>query len=408
MNKRVVITGIGVYSCIGKNVEQVCESLFNGRSGIGVVPERIDMGYRSPLSGIVEQPILKGVLDRRLRTGLGQEGEYAYVATAEALAMASVDEQYLKDNEVGIFYGNDSTAQSVIEANDNARLRNDNQLIGSSAIFRSMNSTITMNLSVIFKLKGINMTISAACASGSHSVGLGYMFIKNGTQKMVVCGGAQETNIFSMATFDALSAFSMRTDEPTKASRPFDVNRDGLVPSGGAATLILEDYDSAVERGATILAEVVGYGFSSNGEHISQPSDKGSFVAMSRALADARLTTMDVDYINAHATSTPMGDMYEAMALRELFAENQTPISSTKSMTGHECWMAGASELVYSTIMMQNSFIAPNINFEQGDEHSSKLNIVNSRIDKQLNVILSNSFGFGGTNSAVIIKKVNL
>lgn len=408
MNKRVAITGIGVYSCIGKNVEQVRESLFNGRSGIGVVPERIDMGYRSPLSGIVEQPILKGVLDRRLRTGLGQEGEYAYVATAEALAMASVDEQYLKDNEVGIFYGNDSTAQSVIEANDNARLRSDNQLIGSSAIFRSMNSTVTMNLSVIFKLKGINMTISAACASGSHSVGLGYMFIKNGMQKMVVCGGAQETNIFSMATFDALGAFSMRTDEPTKASRPFDVNRDGLVPSGGAATLILEDYDSAVERGATILAEVVGYGFSSNGEHISQPSDKGSFVAISRALTDAKLTTKDVDYINAHATSTPMGDMYEAMALRELFGEDQTPISSTKSMTGHECWMAGASELVYSTIMMQNSFIAPNINFEQGDEHSSKLNIVNSRIDKQLNVILSNSFGFGGTNSAVIIKKVNL
>ncbi|MGL4957106.1 MAG: beta-ketoacyl-[acyl-carrier-protein] synthase family protein [Bacteroidales bacterium] len=406
MNRRVVITGIGIYSCIGKNVEEVREALFEGRSGIGIVQERIENGYRSPLSGIVEQPILKGLLDRRLRTGLGQEGQYAYVATAEALKMANINEEYLIENEIGILYGNDSTAQSVIEANDNARLRNDNQLIGSSAIFRSMNSTVTMNLSVIFKLKGVNMTISAACASGSHAVGLGYMFIKSGQQNMIVCGGAQETNIYSMATFDALSAFSVRTDEPTKASRPFDKNRDGLVPSGGAATLILEDYDSAVARGVTILAEVIGYGVSSNGEHISQPSDKGSFIAMSRALNDAGITAANVDYINAHATSTPMGDMYEAMALNNLFGKYKTPISSTKAMTGHECWMAGASELVYSTIMMQNSFVAPNINFEEGDEHSSKLNIVGHRINKSLDIILSNSFGFGGTNSAIIIKKI--
>lgn len=406
MSSRVVITGIGIYSCIGNNVEQVKESLFQGRSGIGIIAERAEKGYRSPLSGIVEQPILKGVLDRRLRTGLGQEGEYAYVATAEALKMADVDEAYIRENEVGILYGNDSTAQSVIEANDNARLRNDNQLIGSSAIFRSMNSTVTMNLSVIFKLRGINMTISAACASGSHAVGLGYMFIKNGMQKMVICGGAQETNLYSMATFDALSAFSVRTNEPTKASRPFDKNRDGLVPSGGAATLILEEYDSAVARGATILAEVVGYGFSSNGEHISQPSDTGSFNAMYRALQDAGLSASEIDYVNAHATSTPMGDMYEAKALEELFGKYKTPISSTKGMTGHECWMAGASELVYSTIMMQHSFVAPNINFEEGDEYSSKLHIATHRIDKELNTILSNSFGFGGTNSAVIIKKV--
>ncbi|MGL4909110.1 MAG: beta-ketoacyl-[acyl-carrier-protein] synthase family protein [Bacteroidales bacterium] len=406
MNRRVVITGIGIYSCIGKNVEEVREALFEGRSGIGIVQERIENGYRSPLSGIVEQPILKGLLDRRLRTGLGQEGQYAYVATAEALKMANINEEYLIENEIGILYGNDSTAQSVIEANDNARLRNDNQLIGSSAIFRSMNSTVTMNLSVIFKLKGVNMTISAACASGSHAVGLGYMFIKSGQQNMIVCGGAQETNIYSMATFDALSAFSVRTDEPTKASRPFDKNRDGLVPSGGAATLILEDYDSAVARGVTILAEVIGYGVSSNGEHISQPSDKGSFIAMSRALNDAGITAANVDYINAHATSTPMGDMYEAMALNNLFGKYKTPISSTKAMTGHECWMAGASELVYSTIMMQNSFVAPNINFEEGDEHSSKLNIAGHRINKSLDIILSNSFGFGGTNSAIIIKKI--
>lgn len=406
MKNRVVITGIGIHSCIGTNIEQVRQSLYEGRSGVGIVEERTQAGYRSALSGIVEQPVLKGVLDRRLRIGLGQEGEYAYAATVEALEMAGVDNLYLEENEVGILYGNDSTSQSVIEANDIARQRNDNTLIGSSAIFRSMNSTVTMNLSVIFKLRGINMTISAACASGSHAVGLGYMFIKNGQQKMVVCGGAQETNIYSMASFDALSAFSTNSADPTKASRPFDIARDGLVPSGGAATLILEDYQSAVDRGATILAEVVGYGFSSNGSHISQPSDTGSATAMNRALADANLTASDIDYVNAHATSTPMGDMYEAQALAEIFGQTQTPISSTKSMTGHECWMAGASELVYSTIMMNNSFIAANINFETPDQHSSKINIVTRTIDQPLRYVLSNSFGFGGTNSAVVLAKI--
>ena len=404
--KRVVVTGIGIYSCIGTNVDEVKESLYNGISGIGLDQERSANGYRSPLTGMVPPPELKGKLDRRLRTGLGQEGQYAYLATGEALAMAGIDIDFLERNEVGIFYGNDSTAQSVIEANDMARERKDNTLLGSSAIFRSMNSTVTMNLSVIFKLKGINMTISAACASGSHSVGLGYLFIKNGWQKTVVCGGAQEVNPYAMGTFDALSAFSTRTNDPTKASRPFDAARDGLVPSGGAATLVLEEYESAVARGATILAEVVGYGFSSNGEHISQPCNKGSMIAMQRALQDAQLTSDQIDYVNAHATSTPLGDTYEAMALGELFAAHQTPISSTKSMTGHECWMAGASELVYSIVMMRHSFIAPNINFETPDSYSENLNIVPKTIEKELHYVLSNSFGFGGTNSAVILKKI--
>lgn len=250
------------------------------------------------------------------------------------------------------------------------------------------------------------MTISAACASGSHSIGLGYFFIKNGLQDMILCGGAQETNYLSMGSFDALSAFSIRTDDPTKASRPFDANRDGLVPSGGAASLILEDYDHAIKRGANIIAEVCGYGFSSNGGHISQPSNEGSYIAMSRALKDAGLAAKEIDYINAHATSTLLGDMYEAIAINSLFGEYKTPVSSTKSMTGHECWMAGASEIIYSTLMMQNSFIAPNINFETPDENSAKLNIIPQTIAKNMDVFLSNSFGFGGTNSALIVKKI--
>jgi len=403
--RRVVITGMGIYSCIGKNLEEVTKSLYEGISGIGIDPIRTQYGYRSPLTGIVERPNLKALLDRRLRTGLAEEAEYAYMATKEAFEQANVDMDYLEQNEVGIFYGNDSSAKAVIDAHTIVLEKKDTTLMGSGAIFQSMNSTVTMNLSVIFKLKGVNMTISAACASGSHSIGLGYFFIKNGLQNMVVCGGAQETNYLSMGSFDALSAFSVRTDDPHKASRPFDAGRDGLVPSGGAATVILEDYEHAVKRGATILAEVVGYGFSSNGGHISQPSNEGSYIAMSRAIADAGIEAKHIDYINAHATSTPLGDMYEAMALEKLFGELKTPISSTKSMTGHECWMAGASEIVYSVLMMQNSFVAPNINFETPDEHSANINIIPKTIEKNIDIFLSNSFGFGGSNSALVVKK---
>lgn len=404
--RRVVITGMGIYSTIGKNLEEVRKSLYEGKSGIGLDPKRYEYGYRSPLTGILDRPELKPLLDRRLRTGLSEEGEYAYMASREAIENAKVDMEYLEKNEVGIFYGNDSSAKAVIEAHNIAAEKKDTQLMGSGAIFQSMNSTVTMNLSVIYKLKGINMTISAACASGSHSLGLGYLFIKNGWQDMVICGGAQETNLYSMGSFDALAAFSTNVKDPAKASRPFDANRDGLVPSGGAATLVLEDYEHALKRGAPIIAEIVGYGFSSNGGHISQPNNEGSFIAMKRALAEAGIKPCDIDYINAHATATPLGDQYEAMAIYKLFGECNTPVSSTKSMTGHECWMAGASEIIYSVLMMQHSFIAPNINFETPDEHSAKINIITKTKEQKIDCFLSNSFGFGGTNSALIVKKL--
>ena len=406
-HRRVAITGIGIWSCLGKNKEEVSQSLREGRSGIGIDPDRIDYGYRSPLTGIVEHPQLKGKLDRKLRQYLAEEGEYAYMATLEAFQQAGIDDAYLLENEVGILFGNDSSAKALLESHEIVREKKDTTLIGSAAIFRSMNSTVTMNLSTIFHLKGINMTISAACASGSHSIGLGTMFIRNGLQDMVLCGGAQETNYLSMGSFDGIGAFSIRINDPAKASRPFDRERDGLVPSGGAAALVLEDYDHAVARGATILAEVCGYGFSSNGEsHISQPSEDGCYRAMIRAMNDAGVKADDIDYVNAHATSTPQGDMFEALALKRLFGSIQTPISSTKSMTGHECWMAGASEIVYCILMMQGGFIAPNINFEHPDEYSEGLNIVNTTTSKELKTILSNSFGFGGTNSALVIKSI--
>ena len=397
---------MGIYSCIGKNLDEVRDSLYKGKSGIILDPVRKEYGYRSGLTCFVDKPELKGSLDRRARIMLPQQGEYAYLATIEALENAGIDADYIQENEIGIIYGNDSTGKAIIEANDIIREKKDTTLVGSGAVFQTMNSTVTMNLATIFKLRGINFTVSAACASGSHSIGLGYQFIKSGLQDCIVCGGAQEINHLSMGTFDALSAFSIRENDPLKASRPFDRDRDGLIPSGGAATVILESLESAQKRGAKILGEVIGYGFSSNGAHISNPTVEGPVRSLHMAMKYAGILAADVDYINAHATSTPAGDASEAKAIDEVFGNHKPLVSSTKSMTGHECWMAGASEIVYSVLMMQNSFVAPNINFENPDEDSAKLNIAKVTVEKDIVVFLSNSFGFGGTNSSLIIRKL--
>lgn len=402
---RVVITGLGIYSSIGKNLADVSKSLYEGKSGIILDPARKEMGYRSSLTGFVERPHLKGVLDRRARVMLAEQGEFAYMATTEALQQAKIDQDYLDKHEIGIIYGNDSSAQPVIEAIDIIRDKKDTMMVGSGNVFQVLNSTVNMNLATIFRLKGINFTVSAACASGSHSIGLAAMFIRSGMQDVIICGGAQEINKYSMGNFDALGAFSIRESDPRGASRPFDKHRDGLVPSGGAATVVLESLESAQKRGATILGELIGYGFSSNGEHISNPSVQGPSRSLRMAMKASGLQASEIDYVNAHATSTPAGDASEAKAIFEVFGEVNTPVSSTKSMTGHECWMAGASEIVYSILMMQNSFIAPNINFETPDEDSSKLNIIAKTMNKNIDVFLSNSFGFGGTNSTLIVKK---
>ncbi len=407
MSRRVVITGMGIWSCLGTDIKTVKDSLYNGKSGIGLLPERLEYGYRSGLSGIVEVPVItKQMLDRHTRAGMSEEAQYAYMASRQAFEQAAINDNYLRTNEVGCIFGNDSSAKPVIEASKIMDEKHDSAMLGYGIVFQSMNSTVNMNLSSIFHLRGVNFTISAACASGSHSIGIGYMLIKQGLQDVILCGGAQETNYYSMASFDALGAFSVRMDEPTKASRPFDKDRDGLVPSGGAAALVLEEYEHAVARGANILCEVVGYGFSSNGGGISEPSDEGSVIAMTRAIKDAGISVDDIDYVNAHATSTKQGDMYEAIALNKMFTGHRALISSTKSMTGHECWMAGASEIVYSTIMMQNNFVAPNINLEKPDEYADKLNLTAKTVDTEVKVVLSNSFGFGGTNSALVIRKV--
>jgi 3-oxoacyl-[acyl-carrier-protein] synthase-1 len=404
MENRVVITGIGIYSCIGENLNDVLDSLMLGRSGIIYDEPRKEFGYRSCLTGFVKDPDLKPFLSRRERIGMHQPAMFAYMSTREALENAKLDVDFLDKNETGIIFGNDSTAGAVIETIDKARARKDNTLIGSGDIFQNMNCTVNMNLSTIYKLKGINITMSAACASGSHSIGMGYLLIKQGLQERVICGGAQEINVYAMGSFDGLGAFSVRHDEPTKASRPFDRDRDGLVPSGGSATVIIESLESALKRNAPIYGEIIGYGFSSNGDHISNPNFDGQFRSLNMSLKQAGVTPNDIDYVNAHATSTPVGDATEAKVLFDVFG-SKIPVSSTKGMTGHECWMAGASEIVYSLLMMQNDFIAPNINFENPDEDSKLINIVPNKIEKKIDCFLSNSFGFGGTNSSLIIKK---
>jgi 3-oxoacyl-[acyl-carrier-protein] synthase-1 len=404
---RVVITGMGIYSVIGKNLGEVKNSLYEGKSGIIFDPLRKELGFRSALTGMVERPVLKGILDRRMRVGLPVQGEYAYLATVEALNNARIDASFMEKNAVGILYGNDSSALPVVESVDILRTKKDTMMIGSGYIFQSMNSTVSMNLSVIFKFRGINFTISGACASGSHAIGIGYLLIRQGLQDVIVCGGAQEINPESTASFDALNAFSTRESEPAKASRPFDRDRDGLVPSGGAATVILESYESAKKRGATILGEIAGYGFSSNGEHISLPNVDGPVAAMKLSLKEAGMDASSIDYINAHATSTPAGDENEAKAIDQIFGKSRPLVSSTKSMTGHEMWMGGASEIIYSTLMMNHDFVAPNINFDNPDEVTARLNIASRTTPCTIRAFLSNSFGFGGTNSSLVVRKIN-
>ncbi|MBO5581046.1 MAG: beta-ketoacyl-[acyl-carrier-protein] synthase family protein [Bacteroidales bacterium] len=404
--QKVVITGMGIWSSLGTDLETVRESLYWGKSGIVLDPLRKEMGFRSGLTALLPQPDLKKELPRSQRVYMPEPAQYAYCATRDALKQAGIDQDYLDSHEVGLLYGNDSTADAVYKSISKIVEKKDTMLCGSGAIFQSMNSTVTMNLGVIFHLKGINLTVSGACASGSHAIGLGALLIQNGLQEMVVCGGAQEVNPAATGSFDGISAFSTREDEPTKASRPFDRDRDGLVPGGGAATVILESYESARRRGAPILAEVLGYGFSANGDHISSPNVDGPARSLEMAIRRAGIDLREIGYVNAHATSTHVGDANEAKAIARVFGERTVPVTSTKSQTGHEMWMAGASEIVYSILMMQGGFIAGNINFEHPDEDSEKLWIPAETLEHPFDTFLSNSFGFGGTNSTLIVRNV--
>lgn len=405
--RRVVVTGMGIWSCIGQDLQTVTESLKAGRSGIIFDPKRIEYGLLSGLTGDVPRPDLKPLLPRKFRATMSDDTEYAYMAARQAFEQAHISDDYLLQNEVGIIFGNDGNAH-MVDAVSIMEEEHDSQLVGPNALFQGETSSVTMNLSTVFHLKGINFCVGAACASSSHSIGLAALLIKQGLQDAVLAGGSCSVAMRGASATDALEAVSRRNDCPAGASRPFDRDRDGMIPSGGAAALVLEEYEHAVARGATILAEVVGYGFSSNGlEDISMPSAQGEYIAMQRALNNAGLMPAQIDYVNAHGTSTFLGDIEEAKALTRMFAGGKCPfISSTKSMTGHENWMAGASEAVYSILMMQNNFVAPNINLENVIEEAMDLNIVRKTTNAAISAVLSNSSGMGGTNSALVFKKI--
>ena len=427
MSRRVVITGMGIWSCIGQDLQTVTESLKAGRSGIIFAPKRIEYGLHSGLVGDVPRPDLKPLLPRKYRATMSEDSEYAYVAARQAFEQAGISDEYLRQNEVGIIFGNDANIH-MLDYMPIMEEDHDSQLISPSALFQGETSSVTMNLSTIFHLKGINFCVGAACASGSHAIGLTSLLIRQGLQDVILVGGSCLVDMRGSAVTDAIEAISRRNENPEGASRPFDQDRDGMIPSGGAAALVLEEYEHAKARGATILAEVCGYGFSSNGiDEISMPSADAEYIAMNRALDDAGLQPSDIDYVNAHGTSTLVGDIEEAKALTRLFVPSipsspsssssetspasatrvSTPfISSTKSMTGHENWMAGASEAVYSILMMQNNFVAPNINLENVIDEAKDLNIARETIYAPIRTVLSNSSGMGGTNSALVFRKI--
>jgi len=397
---------MGIWSCLGTSLYEVCKSLYDMKSGIIFSQERKDAGFRSPLCANVPKPDLKPYVGRNQRKFIPEEAAYAYMATRDALIQAKLDDDYVGTHSVGLVYGNDSVTEATMDAMDKFREFKDTEACGSGSIFQSMNSTITMNLACLFRLKGINLTASAACASGSQAIGLSWLLIRDGLQDCIVCGGGQENNMYGVAAFDGIQSFSVRADDPTRASRPFDRDRDGLVPGGGAATLVLESYEHAVERGATIIAEVVSWGFSGNGDHISTPNVEGPTASLRMCLANSGVQTSEIGYVNAHATSTKIGDAREAAAIAGVFGERTVPVTSIKGQTGHEMWMAGASNIIYSTLMMKNDFIAGNLNFENPDEATQCIDVVSETRQAHFDMFLSNAFGFGGTNSTLIIRNM--
>lgn len=402
--KSAAITGIGIISCLGNDTQSVVSAMQNGLSGIVYDEQRKNLGFKSPLTAKINgfDPKDVGLTRKALRT-MCEPALFSFAAAKNAVKDSGLPEELIKSDRCGIIFGNDSTIKAGVESIEIAKQYKETHYIGSGYIFKAMNSTITMNLAAHLRTRGANWTISAACASGAHAIGQAVMMIRSGMQDIIIAGGAQETNWMSMAGFDSLNAFSSRTNEPEKASRPFDKDRNGLVPGGGGACLVIEDLDHAVSRGADIYCIIDGYGFSSRiGKNISDPNAAGSIKAMENALKDAGIAPEKIDYVNAHATSTLSGDLAEAIAINKVFGP-ATPVSSTKSMTGHECWMSGASEVIYTILMAQNKFIAPNINFSSLSDDCPEINVIPAAKQARIDYAISNSFGFGGTNAAVVL-----
>lgn len=410
--RRTVITGMGIWSCIGQSVQEVAQSLRLGKSGIGIDPERTAYGYQSPLTGIVPRPDIKAQgLRRSQRITLSEPGEYGYMAMKEALAMAPVADLY----RCGLIVSNDSTAGALAETEAIMAEYHDSRRLGAGMVFRTLNSSVSMSLASIFGIGGLSLTVSAACAGGGHAIGLAHSLIQSGQLDCCIVVGAQEVGLHAYTSFDALGIFSHRTDNPTTASRPFDRDRDGLVPSGGAACVILETAAHAAMGNRKPLATVDGYGFTTSPD-LATPSADAIYRSMLAALSAATVPSGSplgpgISAIMAHATSTPDGDRAEAEAIHRFCLDKGLShpfVISTKALTGHECWMSGVSQIVYALIQMQGGFIAPNINLRTIDPAAATLRIPTVPTVTTLTTVLCNAFGFGGTNSSLVISRAGL
>lgn len=398
--RRTVITGIGIWSCIGQNIVEVERSLRTGHSGIGIDHKRTVYGYQSPLTGIVPHPDIKAEgLRRAQRICLSEPAQYGYMAIKQALRQCGITDL----RRCGLIVSNDSTAGALAVTEEIMHTHHDSRQLSAGMVFQSLNSTVSMNLASIFGIGGLTLSLSAACAGGGHAVGLAQSLIRAGRLDCCIVVGTQEVGLHAYTSFDALGVFSRRTDDPAAASRPFDIQRDGLVPSGGAACLVLESEDFAAMGHRRPLASVIGYGFSTS-PNIVSPSVESIQCAMTNALDDARLSSNDIALVMAHATGTRDGDNAEAEAISVVWGDANPYIVSTKALTGHECWMSGVSQVVYAIIQMQNRFVAPHINLTQPDKAAASLNIPTTLVnDASLPAALCNAFGFGGTNASLVL-----
>ena len=402
--KRVVVTGIGIVSCLGNNQDEVYQSLLNSKSGISFAEEYKEHNLKSNIHG---KPNIKlqDHVDRKALRFMGNGSAYNYVAMKEAIEDSGLEEKDISNNNTGMVMGSGGPSiENVILAADKTREKNPKKM-GPFIVPRTMASTASATLAVPFKIKGVNYTISSACATSGHCIGNGMELIQFGKQKIIFAGGSDELHFAMTAMFDAMTALSSKyNDSPQKASRPYDKTRDGFVIAGGAGVLVLEEFEHAKSRGAKIYAELTGYGATSDGYDMVAPSGEGATRCMNLALNTCR---NKIDYINAHGTSTPVGDITELNAIKGAFKDSIPKISSTKSLSGHPLGAASVHEAIYSLIMMKNNFIAASVNVNEMDDEAKNFPIV-TKVEKNvtLNSVMSNSFGFGGTNATLIFEKV--
>ncbi len=400
--RRAVITGIGVVSSIGNNKEEVLESLKTGKSGIAYNQEFADYNLRSQVSGSIDLDV-KELVDRKAFRFMGDAAAYSYISMAQAIEDAKLTDEQVSNERTGLIVGSGGgSSKYQVEAADTLREKGVKR-VGPYMVPRTMASTTSACLATPFKIKGVNYSISSACATSAHCIGHAVEQIQLGKQDVIFAGGGEELHWTLAMEFDAMGALSTKYNEtPEKASRTYDANRDGFVISGGGGIVVVEELEHAIARGAKIYAEITGYGATSDGYDMVAPSGEGAVRCMRQAMQNL---DAPVDYLNTHGTSTPVGDVKELGAIQEVFGGNSPAISATKAMTGHALGAAGVHEAIYSLLMLENNFVAPSINIDELDEQAQGLDIVTERRDVELNTVMSNSFGFGGTNATLVMSK---